>query len=511
MRPAVVSLPAADGRGLRSLIAGGSPFVLAIAAFLLAVTVWLLGERIYVQGGLGGDGVIYARWAKDFSSEVFVKKLDTYYIQRILPPAIVHYGMRLFGAPLTDLNVIHAYCVLSVILYTLMGYVWGRIASLLVVSPAGRWLGFVMLFVNYIMLKYTYFLPVTTDIYAYALGLFMLHAYLTGRRVQLAVLTALGAFVWPLSVYIGGSLLVFPATKKAKDELPVLPVRVLAAIVAAGMTAFAIVGIRYVLRTGPELANGLVDPPYLAPIQRLLPVSYIVVGAYLFLGLTFLLRSSRLIDRRQYLGRPQFVGFVVATFVIGGVRLLQGWWSTGVHVFGVGEMLAITAFTSVAKPGVFLVMHAVFFGPAFLLTVLLWPRVCSLMQRQGVGLTLAILLGLLLSLNSQSRYLLNVFVMVIPFAVMAADELAWKPRFLTLMAGLGVLFSKCWLPMNGNHQYHGRFLEFPDQLLFMTHGPWVSNVMYAVQGVIVLAIGWLIVARRVRTKADAAAPARLAA
>jgi hypothetical protein len=510
MRPPVVSLPPAGGR-LRSLLAGASPGVLALSAFLLALTVWLLGERIYVQGGLGGDGVIYARWAKNFSDEVFVKRLDSYYIQRILPPAVVHYSLRLLGAPLTDPNVIRAYCVLSVILSTLMGYVWGRIAIILDVSPSGRWLGFVALFLNYITLKYTFFLPVTTDIYAYALGLFMLHAYLTARQVQLAVLTALGAFVWPLSVYVGGLLLIFPTGKRSKDQSPKLPLRVLATVMAAGATALGVLGIRYVLRVGPQLANGLVDPPYLEPIRGLLWLSYAVVAGYLFLGLTFLFRSNRLFDWRQYVGRPQGTGLILALAVIAGVRLLQDWWSTGVHVFGVKEMLAITAFTSVGKPGVFLVMHAVFFGPVFILAVLLWPRVCALIQRQGVGLTLAILLGLLLGLNSQSRYLLNVFVMVIPFAVKAADELTWQPRTYALFAGLGVLFSKCWLPMNGGNQYHGRFLEFPDQLLFMTHGPWVSTVMYAVQGAIILVVGWLMYRRCARVPTTAVPVARMAA
>jgi hypothetical protein len=510
MRPAVVSLPLAGGR-LRTLVAGGSPGILSLAALLLALTVWLLGERIYVQGGLGGDGVIYARWAKDFANEVFVKRLDTYYIQRILPPAVVHCGLRLLSAPLTDPNVIRAYCVLSVILYTLMAFVWGRIAIVLNISAPGRWLGFVALFLNYIALKYTFFLPVTTDIYAYALGLFMLHAYLTGRRVQLAVLTALGAFVWPLSVYVGGLLLAFPPGKKGKDESATLPVRALAAVIAAGASALGILGIRYVLRTGPQLANGLVDPPYLEPIGRLLWLSYAVVGAYLFIGLAFLLRSNRLFDWRQYVGRPQRTGLILALVVVVGVRLLQDWWSTGALVFGVKEMLAITAFTSVGKPGVFLVMHAAFFGPVFILAMLLWPRVSALIHRQGVGLTFAIVLGFLLSLNSQSRYLLNVFVMVIPFAVKAADEVGWQPRTYALFAGLGVLFSKCWLPMNGGNQYHGRFLEFPDQLLFMTHGPWVSNVMYAVQGVVIVVVGVVMYRRCVRVPAPAVPAARMAA
>ncbi len=464
-------------------IATPSPLLLGLAAFFLACFCYRFGERIEVRGGLGWDGYKYARWTRDFYQEIFVNRVDTYYIQRILPAAIVHYSLRLLGKPLTDPQVMRGFAILSVGLFGIMGYVWGLIAGVLRVSPRGRWLGFAGLFLNYVTLKHTFYVPVTTDVCAYCLGLLMIHAYLTGRTIWLAGLTAIGAFVWPLTVQVGALLILFPrAEAERADQPPLWRLHWMAAI--AG-TVIAVIGIKYAVRTGPILVNGLVQPLYVEPIRRLLPLSYACAAGYLCTGAAILLRSRRLTDWREYVGQ-KFAIVMLLVGVIGAARLLQAYWSNGQHFFSVREMLAITALTAVTKPAVFLVTHAAYYGPFFLLAMFLWRPICRLFHEQGVGLTLAVLLAFLISPNSQSRYWINVFVMVIPFIVKATDELNWRPVQYWLVAGLGVLFSKCWLPMNGG-PYTDRQFEFPDQLMFMTHGPWISHSMYAVQGAAILA------------------------
>src|SRR5579862_9541368 len=138
--------------------------VLILAALILALACFWLGERVAVNGGLGWDGVIYAGWAKDFHEEVFVKRVDPYYIQRILPAAVVHYSLRGLQVARTPENILAAFGLLNVALITLIAWLWCRIARELAISPAGRWLGFVGFFVNYIILKHTFFCPVTTDV-----------------------------------------------------------------------------------------------------------------------------------------------------------------------------------------------------------------------------------------------------------------------------------------------------------------------------------------------------------
>ena len=50
-----------------------------------------------------------------------------------------------------------------------------------------------------------------------------------------------------------------------------------------------------------------------------------------------------------------------------------------------------------------------------------------------------------------------------------------------MVAGLALLGSKVWLTINCA-PFTGDLWALPDQYLFMSHGPWISDTMYLVQG-----------------------------
>lgn len=460
------------------------------AALIVALLGFLLGERVEVNGGLGWDGVIYARWARDFNQEVFVRGVDTYYIQRILPAAMVHYGLRVLGVARTDANIMSAFGLLSVILLTLMGYLWALIAERLVLGRAGTWLGFCGLFLNYVVLKHTFYCPVTTDTWAYAIGLAMLWSYLDDRPSWLCILILISGFTWPLAVYVGALLLLFPRNTVV-DRNPVPANRLLLAAVAGLSGLLAYLGIRYVLHVGPSLAHGLVDDPYLQPMHALLRLSEAISVAYVIAGVGVLLNWDRFFDWKG-LFRPLWSWRVPAVAILFALLGALHWqWSNRQQFMGMTDLLVLTGFATVAKPGVFLVTHFAYYGPFFLLMLFVWSPVCRHLHQQGLGLCLAVLLGLLLSLNSQSRYFLNIFVMVVPFLVKATEPLRWRPWQYVLLAGLCLFCSKCWLIINVE-PFTGKLLEFPDQYMFMSHGPWIATSMYLVQGVVALVLGYVL-------------------
>src|SRR5262249_61118415 len=98
------------------------------AALALALVCFAAGERVPVADGLGWDGCIYAAWAKDYHNEIFVKGVDGYYVQRILPSAGVHYSLRPLSGPLTTRNHLRAFCVLDVCLISPYSWFWCGIA-----------------------------------------------------------------------------------------------------------------------------------------------------------------------------------------------------------------------------------------------------------------------------------------------------------------------------------------------------------------------------------------------
>src|SRR6266849_3846734 len=77
---------------------------MVLAALALALGCLAFSEQVPVNGGFGWDGVAYGGWARDFYNAVFVRGLNSYYIGRILPSAIVHYGLRALSLARSDAN-----------------------------------------------------------------------------------------------------------------------------------------------------------------------------------------------------------------------------------------------------------------------------------------------------------------------------------------------------------------------------------------------------------------------
>src|SRR5262249_40135288 len=107
---------------------------LIAAAFLLTLACNVMGERVPVGDGFGAHGVLYGSWARDFHEEVFVKQVNAYYVQRILPAAVVHYSMRLLGVPRSDAAILRAFGLYAVALLVIAAWAWCRIARSLELS-----------------------------------------------------------------------------------------------------------------------------------------------------------------------------------------------------------------------------------------------------------------------------------------------------------------------------------------------------------------------------------------
>src|SRR5262249_2247085 len=151
--------------------------------------------------------------------------LDGYYVQRVLPSAVLHHVLRLLAIPPTKPVIVWSFGLLNAALLALTAYIWCRVADQLGVGGRGRWLGFVGLFVNYAVLKMAAYYPVLTDIPAFAVGMLMLSCYLGRRHLALAAVTALGSFVWPTLFYQGALFLLFPRDRADAEGCRPAPYR----------------------------------------------------------------------------------------------------------------------------------------------------------------------------------------------------------------------------------------------------------------------------------------------
>jgi hypothetical protein len=460
----------------------GYPLVVMLS-IIAAVGIFSIfwGERVQANGGFGHDGTIYGTIAQLMN----VRTLDTYYFQRIFPSVLVHIALTALRQPLDHQHVILAFSLLNLgqLLLSCVFYRW--IAEELDLHQSGLWFGFVGIFVNFAYFKYAWYYPVLTDVTATSLSLAMLLFYLRRQQLPLVIVTLLGAFTWPTLIYIGIFLLVFPREPivAQKTSLPKW-------LAGAGAAFVFAKGVRFYY-TYCVLHHSW-RPALAQPICVAIPLSLILCSLYVYGAFVVLLRgiSARTFLASLTLGR---VALAAALFVATNVPAYL-WADRTDRPASTYSNITFMVELSVVKPLSFLVAHTIYFGPAFLLFLFYWKPFSQIIRSYGVGLTLVIWMGVFLSINTESRQNLSSYVIAVPFLGLLIEKLALPARFIWLIGALALAFSLVWVRIGSPVYDDGRHLHSLLQNYFFNQGPWVNNLLYAVQGGIVLATAALLYA-----------------
>jgi hypothetical protein len=455
---------------------------MAAAMLFIGVANIRWAERLTAHDGLGWDGQNYAAWARDFFTQIFVVRVSEYYVKRILPSAIVHYGMRVFGVAPTNPNVIIAFDVFNLVLLVLGAYVWGLIADNLRISVRGKWLGFCFLFLNYAILKNNFYHTVLTDTAGFVLGILTFYFYVADRPLGLLAVIVVGGFTWPIVPLFAALLYVLP---RRRPDAPPRPARrrwnvVIAAIAAAGAAA----GI--LLLTGPFMAKMQSAFGGSFRIYRpFLYVSTLCSAAYVFFGLKAAADDDALFDLRAALAEVRWKRVAVVAVLFAILKLVTHSLANGAPEWSsLKSFTAYALIASVSDPLLFFIAHCVYYGPAVLVLAFFWRRFCDRAGQFGLGIRLLVIMTFLPSLQSQSRYGINLVAPLFAILVLLLDEIGLKRRDVAVLAVLSVAWSKVWFTMNTGPQVDdGRMetlLNGTLQRYFMNSGPWMSHRMYLV-------------------------------
>jgi hypothetical protein len=472
---AVAGTPLADASCQHSALTRRD-LTLLLGLLIVLLATHLSCERIPVTDGFGYDSA-YGIWARSFPEYVFGNKVDDYYIRRILPSGLVYYSLCLLGAPLDNPHVILGFTVLNIFSITMTALVWFLVATELSLSLQTRWLGFIGLFGNYLVLKWSAYDPVMTDMPAYMIGMITVYCYLKRRPVALAVTTFIGAFIWPTVLPLGLLLLVFPRQRTALEAGPrrwPLPA-LLASLAAVAFLWYA----QYLHDRRYEIPFGAAQP-----LESLWYPSLAIAVLYLLTGLLVLLRGGGALRPRVWWSHSSVQGAALAALVFAVTQFLYARFSSGPSGFNLLHRVDFTVFTAVAKPGVFYLAAVLFYGPLVLMALFAWRPMCRLIHREGPGVTGCALLGLLLSLCSEPRSLMNIVPLFVPFLAKAVDEQRWPPVTSVVYCGMSLLLSKFWLTINTG-PFTGYTFQFPDQGFWLSYGPWISPTLYYLQAAIV--------------------------
>lgn len=483
--------------GIRELTFSGCLLVGLILAFLINP------ETIPAGGGFGFDGVVYARMVSEIDQMILNGDLSEYYAQRILPSLMVRFGLTAFGFPLDPQYIIGGFRVLNILLMFASLWLWMRIAQIMHLTRLAFWIGILGLVLIFPNAKQLFYYPVLTDTFAFTIGLAMVWAHLTGRTTFVAGLSIIGALGWQMAGIVGMALVastLITAEKSNTERSQRLTRRFVITTAVASAILGAAIGLPYLL--GLDLEQMVFQRTFASdPFLRLLTN---IPALALAAGFGFALLSYAIFTSWKPNLDIKSVGTVavllVAIIAIPNtiVSLISNPELPPPGLSRYGEILQALLVLRVREGLVLLplVSHAVYYGPVFLLLLVLWRQSIQTTVELGAGFACVMALFVGLSVFSESRFtfILWPFVVTVTCKVISVTG---ANRLTQLIVALGAIgFSKFWLTINQAPwpmpDYSALF-EWPKSVYFSSHGPWMSVENYLIQGSIVAALFFLIV------------------
>ncbi len=457
---------------MRKFLKLSLPIQMAIAVTFFCFFQLLFSQRIPENAGLGWDGWTYAKWIRDFDWEVLTKGLDSYYIQRVLPPMMVRGVLLLFGLPLTDPNIVATYMVMNSLCLIGVAYLWGLIARRLKLTAALQWLGCLSLFLNFGIGYMAFFTPVLTDFISLLIGALQFYFALQGANIALLVISVVGAFVWPTAFVTGLLLFLFHDPKRKAGASPTkfrLDLPLIGPAIACLFFFY-----RY-LHSWPRFEHSALNN-----INVLSFTLQLLVCSLCFSSQT----SIR--DLWDRIASKKLLIVIVLFAVVGTLRYYLSNHVTS--ALGYGAFLIQLLRHAMRFPFLAMVSHVVYFGPVLLIPLLRGRFFVREIHREDFGLFFLFIS--LIMLNTESRLAINFIPFIIAFSMKALEGANWGAWQFGFFTGVTFLFSKFWLrlaslwPTTSIQADAQR--EFPAQYYFMSFGPWMSFTSYCIQGAVVL-------------------------
>lgn len=442
---------------------------LAMLTLLTALPLFVFGEKLAANQGLGFDGALFGPMAADFYGAV--KEISQYRLQRSLPSAMLYHLYWIFGVPFSAQSIVTGYVLLNVAALAGGSFIWGRIADHLGMSQAAKWLGGIALIGNFASLKMLSYYPVLMDGSAFLLGLMALYCWLRGRTLLLHVVTIITIFAWQTAWIFCVPLLLFGRRERAAGGEGN---RILAAA-AGGLCAILFVGV-LLMHPAVRASPAILIQPYTA-------AGVVIACAWLAFGVRELVQAFPLRDLVPDFHRTLIdLGATLVTVAVILLVLNKTPSAPNEYSMSFAEQLPDLMSRAVQDPGVFALCLVIYFGPIASLALWRWRSVCQLAASMGPGMSIFLGMSLAMALNSESRHLVFVFPFVVALTIKVLDARPITPATVLYFLALSLALSRVWLPI-GNP---------PGTAYWMNFGPWWSLPVYFMN--LLLAIGTTLMA-----------------
>lgn len=458
-----------------------SNIIMFCLVLIYGVIYLLIGGVIPVNSGYGWDGQFYRDIVKNFDLSLFSSKtLNIYRIQRIFPSGVLSIFLKTFQFPLSDSSILFGFQIFTLISLLLSVVTYNGIINELKINLLYQWLGFFGLFFNYAVLKQFFYYPVLTDQFAFLLGLLLFYFYIKNNLLGLIIITLIGSFTWPLFIYFGIIFIIFPFGKKIDFKSNNLA----SLLLSLGITFILFLDYFWLL----DFQKVSMPEGTIQIWTGLLFLSIIFATLYIFKGVKTLLAGFGFPTVKSVFNLDFLIRLVLSIFLYIGVNyIFELFSSDAASTLSTFTFIQRVVLASVVRPFIYFISHVVYFGPIIVLILLLWRKICDRLKTFGLGVFLFLGLNLALSLNSESRTLIAAFPAFVIFLIFALGDIKLSYWFYWSFFLASIILSKVWISL-GSVSFDGGYFRFPYQWYFMHYGPWISNQMYILQGLIVFVI-----------------------
>jgi hypothetical protein len=452
--------------------------VLIIASFglVLLANTWF-GETTYVGDGIGWDGRVYSELVTKFChdpGEVF-RTTQSYYLQRILPSAVVATVLKLLHLPCDDAHIISAFRWYNFTLLMAGVYIWTLISRRMEFSQRGSWISAALLFFSFPVQKQYIYFPINTDATALFVSIALFYCFLARRQKTLLLVSFVGAFCWPLAFFTGLVLAVWPL-RPAKEQDPARPW--LAAVATAGAIGYSLYCL-LVLGVRPR-------PVYYVALA---PLSLAITVLLLFGGFRPLLPQLGTIWN-EILAALKTIRMYVLLALACALYVMLHFLGTGKDAGMIQHEVQQMAVQHLSMPGFSLLENILYFGPVMFFALYRWGAISRLATGVGFGMFVVFSVSISeLALNSETRKALVFLPILVAYTVKAIEGAGLSRSLCVCTVILSLLFSKIWLLINYFPGRNADPMSFPLRM-FMAHVGYLDLTSYAVYGIATVLVGF---------------------
>lgn len=441
-----------------------------LPGLVVLICIWrIFVPQLSANAGLGWDGYKYYLMTVDgLQSSI----LDSYYILRIFPCLLIHVLFKLFHLSFTPEHVILAFKIMATVLLGGSAWLVKKIFEHYHLSGVAQLTGFVLVFLNYAVLNFTYYYPVMTDASTFFLSVALFYFFIKGELLNIMLVGLIGAFTWPIILPMAAALLMFPKVKN--DFVPVPAIATIALGILCAVTALAL-GWYFVLLKGEKA-----DELYTLPISKgMIPVTFLYLGIVYFFIVKVICNRNFFDIKYLYsqINGNRIFGLAALLVTFALIRSSLNVTAPSQYLSFYTQIKASIVYTF-QRPLIGIVSHFNYFGAVMLLLIIFWRRIAAFITTFGLGVAGSVFFSLFLYITlAESRRLIHLFPWLMILVSLFIGQYQFNKIFYILLFIINFAAAKLWLFFDYSNApiLPDGTIDFPSQWFFMHLGRWMTE------------------------------------